>query len=79
MRLQRARKCARNGLDADDWDEIDDKLPEDFTMATVPGRYANMGDLHAGIDDEVFDLERLLEWADRDERDGREEPPGQDG
>ena len=29
------------------------------------------GDLHAGIDDAVFDLERLLAWADRDERDGR--------
>jgi hypothetical protein len=43
-------------------------------MATVPARYAEKGDLHAGIDDAVFDLERLLDWADRDEREGREVP-----
>jgi DNA ligase D len=50
------------------WSEIDDVLPDDFTIATVPARYAEQGDLHAGIDDAVFDLERLLAWADRDER-----------
>ena len=33
-----------------------------------------MGDLHAGIDDAVFDLSALIEWADRDERDGAEGP-----
>ena len=55
-----------------EWSEIDDVLPDDFTIATVPARYASKGDLHAGIDDAVFDLERLLEWADRDERDGRD-------
>src|SRR4051795_564443 len=54
-----------------EWGEIDHVLPEDFTIATVPARYADKGDLHAGIDDAVFDLERLLAWADRDERDGR--------
>jgi DNA primase len=57
-----------------EWSEIDDVLPDDFTMATVPGRYAEKGDLHAGIDQAVFDLERLLEWADRDERAGAEPP-----
>src|SRR6201991_201823 len=50
------------------WAEVDDVLPGDFTIATVPARYAELGDLHAGIDDAVFDLEQLLEWADRDER-----------
>jgi len=50
-----------------EWSEIDDVLPEDFTIATVPARYADKGDLHAGIDAAVFDLERLLAWADRDE------------
>ena len=36
----------------------------------MPARFAALGDLHAGIDDAVFDLARLLEWAERDERDG---------
>ncbi len=40
----------------------------------MPARYAEVGDLHAGIDDAVFDLEPLLEWADRDERAGAEGP-----
>jgi DNA ligase D len=48
------------------WDEVDDVMPEDFTIATVPERFAKLGDLHAGIDDAVFSLEPLLEWADRE-------------
>ncbi|MGH3747355.1 MAG: non-homologous end-joining DNA ligase [Micromonosporaceae bacterium] len=52
------------------WDEIDDVDPRDFTIATVPGRYAQLGDLHAGIDDTTFSIEPLLEWAERDERAG---------
>jgi DNA ligase D len=56
------------------WDEIDDVSPEDFTIATVPARYAEVGDLHEGIDDAVFDIQPLLEWADRDEREGAEDP-----
>ena len=52
------------------WDEIDACDPADFTIATMPARYAELGDLHAGIDDAVFDIAPLLEWADRDERDG---------
>lgn len=58
------------------WDEIDDVLPRDFTIATVPERFAALGDLHAGIDDAVFSLDPLLEWADRDERDGAGDPGG---
>lgn len=54
------------------WDEIDDAEPGDFTIATVPARFAELGDLHAGIDKAVFSLDTLLEWADRD---GVEEPP----
>jgi DNA ligase D len=46
------------------WDEIDDALPQDFTIATMPGRFAKLGDLHAGIDDAVFSLEPLLDWAE---------------
>jgi DNA ligase D len=57
------------------WDEIDDVEPGDFTIATVPARFAELGDLHAGIDKAVFSLDPLLEWADRD---GVEEPPESD-
>ena len=53
------------------WAEIDDALPADFTIATVPARFAALGDLHAGIDDAVFSIEGLLEWAERDEREGK--------
>jgi DNA ligase D-like protein (predicted polymerase) len=49
------------------WDEVDDVDPHDFTLETVPPRYAELGDLHAGIDDAVFDIAPLLEWADRDD------------
>ena len=56
------------------WDEVDDVEPRDCTIATVPARYAELGDLHAGIDDAVFDLAPLLEWAERDERAGAETP-----
>jgi DNA ligase D len=56
------------------WDEIDDVLPADFTMATVPARFAELGDLHAGIDDAVFSIDTLLEWAERDERAGAPDP-----
>lgn len=56
------------------WDEIDDCEPRDFTIATVPARYAELGDLHAGIDEAVFGIEPLLEWAARDERDGAATP-----
>ena len=48
------------------WDEIDDVEPGDCTIATVPARFAKLGDLHEGIDDAVFSLDTLLEWADRD-------------
>ncbi|MDQ3484412.1 MAG: non-homologous end-joining DNA ligase [Actinomycetota bacterium] len=56
------------------WDELDDVLPGDCTIATVPARFAELGDLHAGIDDAVFSLEPLLEWAARDERSGVADP-----
>jgi DNA primase len=50
--------------------------PQDFTIRTVPERFARLGDLHKGIDDAVFSLEPLLEWADRDEREGAGDPGG---
>ncbi len=57
------------------WDEVDAVEPRELTIATVPARFAELGDLHAGIDDAVFDIAPLLEWAERDEREGRDEPP----
>ena len=57
------------------WREVDDVEPRELTIATVPARYAELGDLHAGIDDAVFDITPLLEWADRDEAAGAEPPP----
>ena len=48
------------------WDEIDDADPRDFTIATMPARFAELGDLHEGIDEAVFSLEPLLEWAERE-------------
>ncbi len=48
------------------WDEVDHVEPLDWTMATVPARFAELGDLHAGIDDVAYSLDALLEWADRD-------------
>ncbi len=57
------------------WDEIDAADPRDFTIASVPARFAELGDLHAGIDDAVFRLDALLDWADRDAHEGAAEPP----
>jgi len=51
------------------WDELHDVEMADFTIATMPDRFAALGDVHAGIDDAVWSIEPLLEWADRDETD----------
>jgi DNA ligase D len=54
------------------WDELDAIDPPKFTIATVPQRFAELGDLNATIDDTGFDISPLIAWADRD---GLEEPP----
>ena len=59
------------------WFEIDDVDPHDCTMRTVPARFAALGDLHAGIDAAVYRIDPLLEWAERDEREGAP-PPDED-
>ncbi|MEK4241735.1 non-homologous end-joining DNA ligase [Janibacter sp. FSL W8-0316] len=56
------------------WDEIADVEPQDCTIATVPERFAEVGDLHASIDDVAHDLTPLLEWAERDEAAGHKGP-----
>ena len=57
------------------WAELPDVEMRDFTIATMPARFAEVGDLHAGIDDAVWDIEALLEWADRDESNGVGDAP----
>lgn len=57
------------------WDEVADVEPAELTMATVPARFAELGDLHAGIDEIAHDLTPLLAWAERDEAEGAETPP----
>ena len=49
------------------WDELADVEPAEMTITTVPERFARLGDLHEGIDEAVFELDPLIEWADRDE------------
>jgi len=46
-----------------------------FTIATLPARFARLGDLHAGIDDAVCDLRVLLDWVEREEKEGVGEAP----
>ncbi len=51
------------------WEELSDVQPEDLTIATMPARFAAVGDVHAAIDDVAHDLSPLLEWYEQDERD----------
>ncbi|GAA1717266.1 DNA polymerase domain-containing protein [Fodinicola feengrottensis] len=51
------------------WDELPDAKPADFTMVTMPPRFATLGDLHSAIDDHSYDISLLLEWYERDEAD----------
>jgi hypothetical protein len=57
------------------WDELRDVDPDDFDLATVRERFAKIGDPHAAIDDVAHDLTPLLEWVERDERDGLGDMP----
>ena len=51
------------------WNELTEVTPPDFTVRTMPARFADVGDLHEPIDDVAHDLAPLLEWYERDERD----------
>ena len=57
------------------WDEIASVQPEDFTVASMPARFAEVGDRHAAIDDAAFSLDPLLEMYDRDEASGLGDMP----
>jgi DNA ligase D len=60
------------------WSEIPDAEPGDFTIATMPARFARIGDLHFDIDDHPYSLDTLLEWAARDERELKDPPVDDD-
>lgn len=47
------------------WAEVGTRRPEEFTALTMPARYAEIGDRHAGIDDAVGSLDSLLALAER--------------
>ena len=57
------------------WSELDGVAPEDFTVATMPARFAEIGDLHAAIDDVSHSLEPLLELYERDLSEGEADMP----
>ena len=57
------------------WDEVADVVAEDFTLATVPGLYAERGDAGAGIDAAVGSLDAVLERSARDEAEGLGDAP----
>src|SRR5437763_6959726 len=57
------------------WDELAEVAPEDFTVATMPARFAEVGDRHAGIDDVAHSLEPLLDMFERDEAAGEGDMP----
>jgi bifunctional non-homologous end joining protein LigD len=57
------------------WAEIETCDPADFTMATMPGRYAAIGDPHEGIDESAGSLEGLLELSARQEAEGAGDAP----
>jgi DNA ligase D-like protein (predicted polymerase) len=57
------------------WDEVDVSELGDFTLATMPARFAQLGDRHADIDLHASSLASLLELSARHERDGVGDAP----
>ena len=58
-----------------EWAEIPDCAPEDFTVLTMPKRFAEIGDPHSAMDDFAGSLDALLALADRDEAAGLGDAP----
>jgi bifunctional non-homologous end joining protein LigD len=58
-----------------DWHEVPDCDPENFTVLTIPKRFAELGDPHAGMDAAQGSIEKLLELAARDEAAGIGDAP----
>jgi bifunctional non-homologous end joining protein LigD len=58
-----------------DWKEVADCDPADFTVLTVPKRFAELGDPHAEMDAHAGSLEKLLQLADEDQAQGLGDAP----
>src|SRR6185295_1675238 len=58
-----------------DWREVPDCDPADFTIFTVPQRFATIGDPHAAMDHSPGSLETLMELAAKDEAEGLADAP----
>src|SRR5579862_5791977 len=58
-----------------DWREVPDCDPADFTIFTVPKRFATLGNPHADMDRHVGSLEKLMELAAKDESEGLADAP----
>jgi DNA ligase D-like protein (predicted polymerase) len=57
------------------WEELAEVQPEDFTVATMPARFAEVGDRHAAIDDVAHSLQPLLDLYEADEEGDMPYPP----
>src|SRR5688572_2233133 len=57
------------------WDELDDCNPADFTLVTMPARFAKLGDRHERIEDNPSSLDKLLELSARQEKEGQGDAP----
>ena len=57
------------------WEELDDCNPADFTLVTMPARFAKVGDRHRGIDDKPCSLDKLIELSARQEKEGQGDAP----
>jgi len=57
------------------WDEVDACEPGDFTLGTMPSRFAEMGDRHAGMDLHPCSIAGVLELSARQEREGLGDAP----
>ena len=57
------------------WEEMQTVNPSDLTIATVPARFAKLGDVGAGIDAVAYSLQPLLDLAARDEAQGLGDAP----
>ena len=57
------------------WDEVDSCEPGDFNLATMPARFAEIGDRHEGIDRAAGSIDSLLELSARHEREGQGDAP----
>jgi len=57
------------------WDEVAEADPEDFTLGTMPQRFAKIGDRHAEMDASAGSLEGLLELSARQETEGQGDAP----